>query len=306
MAELDADLDAILAILEPDLGPLEGEPIVLSGGITNRNLKVRLGEADYVLRICGKDTEVLSIDRETEVAATRAGHAAGVAPAVVRWMPEEQCLVTAFIPGSPVAAERLREPATLAAVARALRTIHAGPPLATTFPTFTLVDDYAALARERGGSVPEAEHAVAGELSARIAAALQGADHELVPCHNDLLTANFIDDGERVRIVDWEYAGMNDRYFDLGNMSVNNGFTEADDAVLLEAYLGAPFGDREFAALRLMRLMSDIREAMWGVLQRAVSDLDFDYGAYAEEHFARLRASAADPRLEDWIRAASA
>lgn len=301
------DLERILAVLEPDLGALAGEPLVLSGGITNRNVKVRLGERDYVLRICGRDTEVLSIDRETEVAATRAAHAAGVAPEVVRWLPDLQCLVTAFIPGRPMRAEELRDPATLAQVAAALRAIHAGPPLARSFPTFTLADEYAATVRERGGAAPPADHALALDLSARIAAALRGRPgHEPVPCHNDLLTANFIAGGSRLQIVDWEYAGMNDRWFDLGNMSVNNDLREEDDLRLIEAYAGRPAEEREFAALRLMRLMSDVREGMWGVVQAVVSDLDFDYGAYAGEHFARLREGAADPRLEEWIRAASA
>lgn len=297
------DLAVILAELEPDLGSLAGAPEVLSGGITNRNVKVRLGERDYVLRICGKDTEVLSIDRETEVTATRAAHAAGVAPDVVRWLPELGCLVTAFIPGRPMLPEELRDAQTLAQVAAALRAIHGGPPLDRRFPTFTLADEYAATARERGGEPPAADLELARDLSARIGAAL-GA-HELVPCHNDLLTANFIHDGERVRIVDWEYAGMNDRFFDLGNLAVNNGLGEADEVRLLEAYLERPPGEAEIASLRLMRLMSDVREGMWGVVQDVVSELDFDYRAYAAEHFARLRAGAADPRLEDWIHAAS-
>ena len=102
-----------------------------------------------------------------------------------------------------------------------------------------------------------------------------------VPCHNDLLTANFLDDGERVRIVDWEYAGMGDRFFDLGNLSVNNGFAEADDERLLAAYFGEPSTPRRFAALRLMRIMSDFREGMWGVVQTAISALDFDFDGYA-------------------------
>ena len=297
------DLDVILARLEPDLGPLTGEPVVLSGGITNRNLKTRLGDRDYVLRICGRDTEVLSIDRETEVAATRAAHDTGVAPEVVRWLPDLGCLVTAFIPGRPMLAEELRDPQALAQVAQALRAIHAGAPLERRFPTFTLADEYAATVRERGGEPPADDLALARDLSARIGAAL--AHHPLVPCHNDLLTANFIHDGERVRIVDWEYAGMNDAYFDLGNLAVNNGLGEDDELRLLEAYLERPPSDAEIASLRLMRLMSDVREGMWGVVQDVVSELDFDYRAYGDEHFARLRKGAADPRLEDWIRDAS-
>ena len=301
------DLRVILDRLEPELGPLEGEPEVLSGGITNRNLRVRLGGGEYVLRLCGKDTEVLSIDRETEVAATRAASAAGVAPAVVRWLPDLQVLVTAFVPGRPMEAAELRDPAALAAVAAALRTIHAGPPLATAFPTFTLAREYADVAGARGGEVPAEDHALALELSVRIGDALHGRPgHEHVPCHNDLLTANFLQSGDDLRIVDWEYAGMNDRFFDLGNLAVNNGLSEDDERLLLELYFGEPADERRVAALRLMRLMSDVREGMWGVLQGAVSDLDFDYGAYAAEHFARLRAGADDPRLEEWIHGAAA
>ena len=301
------DLRVILDRLEPELGELDGEPEVLSGGITNRNLRARLGGNDYVLRLCGKDTEVLSIDRETEVAATRAASAAGVAPEVVRWLPELQVLVTAFVPGRPMEAAELRDPATLAVVAAALRRIHDGPALATAFPTFTLAREYADVALARGGEVPAPAHALALELSERIGAALRDRPgHEPVPCHNDLLTANFLRSGDELRIVDWEYAGMNDRFFDLGNLAVNNGLSEDDELLLLELYFGEPANGRRVAALRLMRLMSDVREGMWGVLQRAVSDLDFDYGAYADEHFARLRAGAADPRLEEWIRGASA
>jgi thiamine kinase-like enzyme len=301
------ELPAILAVLEPDLGLLAGSPQVLSGGITNHNLKARLGDRDYVLRICGRDTELLSIDRETEVAATRAAHAAGVAPEVVRWLPEHGCLVTAFVPGRPIAPEALRDPATLEGVAAALRAVHAGAPLGRAFPTFTLVDEYAARARERGATLPEDDIAFAAALSARIRDTLHGRPgHEPRPCHNDLLTANFIDDGERVRIVDWEYAGMNDPYFDLGNLAVNNGLREEDEAVLLRAYLGSPPTAAQHASLRLMRLMSDVREALWGLLQDSVSELDFDYRAYAAEHMERLRAGAGDPRLGDWLDAAAA
>jgi thiamine kinase-like enzyme len=122
-----------------------------------------------------------------------------------------------------------------------------------------------------------------------------------VPCHNDLLTANFIDDGSRLWIVDWEYAGMGNRFFDLGNMAVKNGLQDGHEELLLAAYFGADPTDAQLAALRLMRLMASFWEAMWGTLQAIVSELDFDYGSYAAEHFGHMHASAADPRLEGWI-----
>ena len=114
------------------------------------------------------------------------------------------------------------------------------------------------------------------------------------PCHNDLLNANFIDDGKRIRIVDWEYAGMGDVFFDLANFSINHELDAKGRRFLLEAYAGSirPADER---ALTLMMFMSDFREAMWGVVQRAISQLDFDFKAYADEHFARLERTAADP-----------
>ena len=298
---------AIIDRLTAQLGTPEGEPSVLSGGITNRNVRARLGGRDYVLRICAKDAAALSVDRETEVAAARAAFDAGVGAEVVAWLPGDPCcLVTAFVPGVPLDAAGVRKPATLAALAGMLRRVHGGPALATSFPTVTLAERYATTARERGGSVPAADHELALALSTRNGAALRGPEHAPVPCHNDLLCANVLDDGERLTLLDWEYAGMNDRYFDLGNLAVNNGLDDADEERLLEAYFGEPATPPRLASLRLMRLMSDVREAMWGVVQRAISSLDFDYEAYAEAHFERLRTGAADPRLEDWIDAASA
>ena len=120
----------------------------------------------------------------------------------------------------------------------------------------------------------------------------------LRPCHNDLLNANLIDDGERIWIVDWEYAGMGDVFFDLANFSVNHEFGETENRALLDAYFGA-VRTSDLASLRLMRFMSDFREAMWGVVQQAVSELDFDFEGYARDHFARLERTAADPTFRE-------
>jgi thiamine kinase-like enzyme len=172
--------------------------------------------------------------------------------------------------------------------------------LPTTFEVPGIARDYLARARERGAEIPDGAERAAGTAQ-RIADALDGPEHEPVPCHNDLLTANFIRDPDNVWIVDWEYAGMGDRYFDLGNLSINNGFEEDDDVRLLEAYWQEPCTGRRFAALRLMRAMSDVRESLWGVLQQSVSDLDFDFAAYAADHLRRLDATARDPRFEEWL-----
>jgi thiamine kinase-like enzyme len=122
---------------------------------------------------------------------------------------------------------------------------------------------------------------------------LRGAAPERT-CHNDLLNANFIDSGGRIRIVDWEYAGMGDVFFDLANFSINHELEPEGRAALLAAYVGS-VRPEHVRALELMRFMSDFREAMWGVVQTAVSELDFDFAGYADEHFARMERTAAEP-----------
>ena len=298
---MNAELARVLAALEPDLGAPATEPEVLDGGITNRNFRVTLGRRDVVVRLPGKDTELLGIDRQAERAATEAAAAAGVGPAVVDFRTEPPCLVTAFIPGGPLPPEVLR--GRLGELAAALRAVHAGPPLPARFDAFAVVDAYRATAVAQGSPVPASfPELLAGARAIRDV--LHGPEHAPVPCHNDLLNANFIDDGANVRIVDWEYAGMGDRFFDLGNLSVNNGLSEADDEALLEAYFGEPCTDRRFAAVRLMRIMSDFREGMWGVVQRGISALDFDFTAYADEHLTRVGVALEDPRFDTWLEAA--
>jgi thiamine kinase-like enzyme len=294
-------LDAIIARLEPELGPFEGEPRPLDGGITNRNFRVRFAGEELVLRLCDRGAEVLGIDRITEEIASRRAAAEKIAPPVVAFLSDVPALVTRWLAGGGLTPEEVRSPEVLRQVTRLLHRLHSCPALPTSFDVFRLVERQ----REIAAALPESYERVMA-LAGRIEAALTGPEHVPVPCHNDLLTANFVLDGRRVCIVDWEYAGMNDRYFDLGNLSVNNGFGPDEDRALLEAYWGEPVTERRLAALALMRLISDLREAMWGAVQQGRSTLDFDYAAYAGEHFERLERAAADPRVEEWLAVAAA
>jgi thiamine kinase-like enzyme len=208
---------------------------VLGGGITNRNFKVTLDDGAYVLRIGGKDTELLGIDRRVEHQASLAAAAVGVGPEVVAYVEPEGYLVTRFIEGNVVAPEAIREPEALRRVAQSLRAVHAGPPIAARFDPFRVVEAYAATAATHGITVPSA-YDRARETAALVERA-RGPIPER-PCHNDLLTANFIDDGRRIRIVDWEYAGMGDAFFDLANFAVNNGLTDEETTAFLRSYLG--------------------------------------------------------------------
>ncbi|MCW3019479.1 MAG: phosphotransferase [Solirubrobacterales bacterium] len=297
-----ARLEEIVQRLEPTLGPLSGEPVALSGGITNHNYRVTLGDRDHVIRVHGADTALLGIDREAERQASEAAAALGIAPAVDAAFAD--CLVTRFIACSPVSPREVA--GHLEEIARALRRFHdSRTRLPARFWVPEVLDDYARAVRQRGVRLPPA-YAEALAVAGLIAVAL--APYEPRPCHNDLLAGNIISSREdgAVLIVDWEYAGMGHPCFDLGNLSVNNDFDEAADERLLRAYYGEPPSDARRATLELMRILSDAREAAWGVLQAEISKIDFDFERYARTHFERLRAAAQQPQLEEWLAAAAA
>ena len=271
--------EAIAARIWPGK-PFELE--VLGGGITNRNFKVTVDGERYVLRIGGKDTELLGIDRAAECAASRVAADLGLAPAVVAFVEPEGYLVTRYVEGKVGELD-------VAAVGGSLRRLHDGPGLPVDFDSFRVVEIYRDRALRHGVVVPAAyEHAEAtADLIERRREGVAPC-----PCHNDLLNANFIAGDGRLWIVDWEYAGMGDPFFDLGNFAVNHELDDDGERALLAAY-GSDDGD----ALVLMRFMSDFREAMWGVVQQGISELDFDFRAYADEHFERLERTAADSRF---------
>ncbi|HTC85387.1 MAG TPA: phosphotransferase [Candidatus Acidoferrum sp.] len=278
----------------------------LSGGITNRNFLVEVADtpARFVIRLAGNDTHLLGISREVEHAATVAAAGVGVGPEVTAFIRPEGYLVTRFIVGSPVSDEAVHRPETIRRIADSIRRVHEGPAIPGLFIPLRIVEAYRALAQARGVPIPP-EYALAIAAGRRIELALLTNPLEMRPCHNDLLNANFIDDGTRIRIVDWEYAGMGDPFFDLGNFSVNHGLRSDEDALLLEAYDGAPPRPDRLARLLLMRVVSDFREATWGVLQQGVSTLDVDFGEYAREHFERLLANASTSAFERALRDAA-
>jgi thiamine kinase-like enzyme len=264
----------------------------LGGGLTNHNFKVTVGDEAFVVRVGGRDTDLLGIDRADEHGAALVAAGIGVGPEVVGYV--DGSLVTRFVAGAPVAADEIAAPATIERVARLLRAIHDGPVLPGRFDSFRVVESYLETVLARGGRAPEAYEnakATADEIERAL------GPRPARPCHNDLLNANFIADGARLWIVDWEYAGMGDPFFDLANFAVNNGLDENGDRTLLETY-GRP-DEEAFAHLDLMRFMSDFREAMWGSVQEVVSALDEDFAAYAHEHFERLAATARSPRFRD-------
>ena len=296
------ELTEAVARVSALLGPREGAVVQLDGGITNRNFRVRFGGTEYVVRLPGKRTDLLGIDRDTECAATKLGSELGFAPRVVTLLDEPPCLVTTFVEGASAEAAEMRDPNVITTVAAHLRALHdSSTQLPTTFDPFRLAQEYAATSRERGADPPDG-YADALEAAKAVADAVADQPgHEPVPAHNDLLPANFLLDGSTIQLIDWEYAGMGDRWFDLGNFAANNELDDDEEARLLEAYFGEPPDERALATLRLFRFVSDFREGMWGTVQSVLSDVDFDFRDYAKRHFERAEQRRGDQRFQGWI-----
>jgi aminoglycoside phosphotransferase (APT) family kinase protein len=293
------DLDEILTRIERELGARLGEATALSGGITNRNYRVAFGTRDYVVRLPGKDTALLGISRDAERLAAGEAARLRIGPQLV--FADADCFVTEYAVAAPIEGPALA--ADPAPVARALRAFHdSGLELPVRFWVPELLEQYALTVAKLGGALPGAYRS-AQALVAQIAQVLPL--REAVPCHDDLLAANLLATPDRILLVDWEYAGMGHRLFDLANLAVNNEFDDGAQEQLLEAYFGAPAGAGQRAALALMRIVSDAREAAWGVVQGLISELEFDFAGYAQRHYERLARAAADPRLTGWMDAAS-
>jgi thiamine kinase-like enzyme len=294
----DPQLEAAIGAVSEWAGHrVEVTPITT--GLTNRNFRVDVGDETFVVRLSSIDTNLLGIDRDAENQAGRAAAAAGVGPEIFRYLPHLGCLITRFVHGRPVPTEDLEREPVLASVVGSVRAFHSCPELSSAFPVFRVCENYARLAAERGVAVPS-DWDEARKVGARIESAFNRNPMPPAPCHNDLLNANLLLEGSHTWIVDYEYAGMGDPFFDLGTLSLNNGLSESAQAMLLRLYFGAP-RDVHRARLALMRIVSDMREAMWGVLQQAISTLDVDYVDYADRHFARLLHNARDPRFRDWL-----
>ena len=295
-------VDGILQRIPQWRGRTDLQVSPLSGGITNQNYRIDLGDKSFVLRLGGADTELLGIDRHNERAANAAAAAAGLAPEVLYFIEPEGYLLTRFVSGRPISPDEMRQAGTVHEMATILQRIHALPPIPGAFSPFRVVDDYHELAIAHGISNWPGDFAWLLEQMRTLESAFGHAAAFPVPCHNDLLNENFLREAAtgRVCVLDWEYAGMGDSYFDLANLAAQHRFGDEQDETLLSAYFGADT-PRRHARFKLMKIMSNFREAMWGMLQSGISSLDFDFRGYAATYFERLRAGFHDPRVGDWL-----
>jgi len=272
----------------------------LSGGITNLNYKIETGELSCVLRITGEGTEMLGIRRDVEYAANLEAGKLGVAPEVLYFIQPEGYLVTRYINGAPVPPEEMVKPENIRGVAHKLRRFHTqAPPLASEFNGFRRIEMLSEVSRRYHSPFPQDFDWIMARLR-EVEAALLKDPYTPTPCHDDLLNLNFLKENGDIRILDWEYAGMGDIFFDLSNFSHHHLFTDDQVNVLLQAYFGE-VTPRRYARLRLMWAMSEIHEAMWGTTQIGISRLDEDFKGYADQFFGRARQWLRDPRFEQWL-----
>ncbi len=272
-------------------GPVEPEPV--AGGITNTNFLVRDRGERFFVRI-GEDIPVHGVLRFNEVSATRAAATAGIAPALIH--SEPGALVSRFIEGRTLSAEDVRDAAMLERIVPLLGRCHRDIPRVLRgsvpmFWVFHVVRDYAATLREDGSRY---EPQLGGLLARADALEAAVGRIDVVFGHNDLLAANFIDDGERLWLIDWEYAGFNSPLFDLGGLASNSELASGQEGWLLERYLERPVdaaGKRRYLAMKCASLL---RESMWSMVSEIHSGLDVDYVAYTRENLDRFERAYAD------------
>ena len=272
---------------------------VLAHGITNSNYVVDLGDERVVVRVPGHDTHLLGIDRTNEVVAGGLAAAIGVGPEVLATDEPTGCIVFRFIDGRPVSITELSEEPMLRQFAETLRLVHYAGTTPTIWNPYNVIRDHREVAAARGVEAPF-DTVFALELLARIE--IVRPFRAVVLGHNDLLNANFLFD-DRLRIVDWEYAGMSDPFFDLANVSVNNGFPVDSEITLLRHYVG-DVSEPVVSTLHLMKIVSELREAMWGVVQMAISSLTVDFTTYARDRGEHAIALAHESDLDEHLRLA--
>lgn len=275
----------------------------IAGGLTNRNYRVEVDGEPVFVRVPGADTELLAVDRANELANSRAAAEAGVGPRVLYHLPPWDVMVLEWLPGRTLSNETSMEPGMPERIADALRRLHAGPRFRDDFDMIRLSKRYLDVVDERSIRIPDGYREQIAILP-RIEVALAADPLPSVPCNNDLLAANYIDDGARIRIVDYEYSGNNDPTFELGNTCQELGWDDARIEALCAAYFGTA-SEALLARIRLQMIMSDVGWTLWAAIQAAVSSIDYDFWAWAEERWGRAAVALEGPDLERWLRAAN-
>jgi thiamine kinase-like enzyme len=285
--------------------PMAGVSIApITAGRTNQNFRVEVDGRPFFVRLPGASTDLLAVDRTNELNNTRAAAEAGVGPRVVGVDAESGAFALEWIDGRTMSNAAFAEPGTPARIAEALRQLHAGPRFRDDFDMVRLSEYYLHVVDERDLRIPDGYREHVATIP-RIEAALAAHPLPTVPCHNDLLAENYLDDGARLWIVDYEYSGNNDPTFELGNTAQELGFDADRQGELGAAYFGPERFAREgrtlLARMCLQMIMSDVGWTLWAAIQAAISTIDYDFWGWAEERWDRASAAIDGPDFEGWL-----
>jgi thiamine kinase-like enzyme len=271
----------------------------LPGGITNLNYRVVVDGESFVVRIAAQNAAQLGIDRQREYRCTVAASQTGVGPEVVDFLPDVDVLVTRFILGRCPSVGEMVKPEMMQRLVASMQRYRGGPAFDGSFSAFRTLEHYWRVARQQGAPMPRDVDSLYRRL-AEVEAALRRGRAVIQPCHNDLWEPNLIDDGTTIHIVDWEYAGMGDVHFDLANFAIHHELSDSQDEGLMSSHFGK-VTDNGLARLKLMKIVAELREAMWCMVGMNVSSVAFDFLGYAATHFDRYRSALDDRRVPQWL-----
>jgi thiamine kinase-like enzyme len=277
---------------------LAGEPRTIEpveGGLTNVNYKVSTPECVAVVRLSSSDGDLLSIDRNAENTNSRRAAESGAAPPVLAYLPDRGVLVIEWVEGRTLTSDDLRDEDNLVRAAQVCRLLHAGPRFEGDFDMFEVQRRYLGLVQERGFRLPPRYLDLMPQVD-RIAAALAARREPTLPCNNDLLAANFVDDGKRLWVIDYEYGGNNDPCFELGNIWSESDLSLDHLTLLVDSYYGRHLRHK-VARARLLGLMSKYGWTLWASIQDAVSAIDFDFWSWGMEKYERALAEFDGPEF---------
>lgn len=276
----------------------------LSGGLTNTNYRVEADNVPYVVRIPGAKTELLAVDRANEVYNARAASQAGVAPRVVAYLDDVNVMVLEFIQGQTMSSARLNEAGQATRMAQALKQLHAGPRFLHDFDMFRLTEYYLQVARDHDVRIPDGYMDYMPRVN-EIETSFARNPIATVPCHNDLLAENYIDDGEKLWLIDFEYSGNDDPTFELGNTAQEQQFDEAHQAELCAAYFGADESGHapqdKLARMKLNMVMSDVGWTLWAAIQAKISTIEYDFWGWAMERWGRATTKMNSPQFRELL-----
>lgn len=276
------------------------------GGLTNLVYRVRTPDRDYVLRVAGPGTESF-IDRKVEAKNARAAAAAGVSPEVLFVDETDGLMLMPHIPATTMSPELFRStPGAPARAGTAFARLHdSGRTFEFRFELFQMIDGYLKLLGELGATLPDGYHDVVQDAEA-VREVLDAKPGRLAPCHGDPLCENFLDTGEAMWIVDWEYSGMNDPLWDLGDLSVEAGFSPEQDLEMMQAYRGGSVSEADFGRMVVYKAMCDLLWTLWGLIQHAQDNPAEDFWAYSIERFERCKALMGSSEFHDRLAAVRA